>query len=107
MGDAGYHRDPITGHGITDAFVHAELLADSIHAELSGALDARAAGRCYEMTRRRALADIFELTCELVEYPPTAEFLALQKRISGLLEVEALGLAAIGPRPWAAASLVA
>jgi 2-polyprenyl-6-methoxyphenol hydroxylase-like FAD-dependent oxidoreductase len=27
VGDAGYHRDPITGHGITDAFRDAELLA--------------------------------------------------------------------------------
>ena len=26
VGDAGYHRDPITGHGITDAFRDAELL---------------------------------------------------------------------------------
>ena len=30
VGDAGYHRDPITGHGITDAFRDAELLADAL-----------------------------------------------------------------------------
>ena len=29
VGDAGYHRDPITGHGISDAFRDAELLADA------------------------------------------------------------------------------
>jgi flavin-dependent dehydrogenase len=35
VGDAGYHRDPITGHGITDAFRDAELLARAAHDWLS------------------------------------------------------------------------
>lgn len=30
VGDAGYHKDPFTGLGITDAFKNAELLADRI-----------------------------------------------------------------------------
>ena len=34
VGDAGYHRDPMTGHGITDAFRDAELLADALHVAL-------------------------------------------------------------------------
>ena len=38
VGDAGYHRDPITGHGMTDAFRDAELLADAAHAVLRGLL---------------------------------------------------------------------
>ena len=29
VGDAGYHRDPITGHGMTDALRDAELLAQA------------------------------------------------------------------------------
>ncbi len=107
VGDAGYHRDPITGHGITDAFRHAELLADAIHAQSTGQVDGAAARAGYELQRRCALADIFDLTCALVEYPPTDEFLALQKRFSELLEIEALELAAIGPRPWTARSLAA
>ena len=28
VGDAGIYKDPVTGHGITDAFVQAEMLAD-------------------------------------------------------------------------------
>ena len=45
VGDAGYHRDPITGHGITDAFRDAELLAEALDVALSEpALGARA--RC-------------------------------------------------------------
>ena len=35
VGDAGYHRDPMTGHGITDAFRDAELLADALHVALA------------------------------------------------------------------------
>ena len=35
VGDAGYHRDPITGHGITDAFRDAELLAEAATAMLT------------------------------------------------------------------------
>ena len=35
VGDAGYHRDPITGHGMTDAFRDAELLAGAIDQWLS------------------------------------------------------------------------
>ncbi len=30
VGDAGYYKDPITTHGMTDALSDAELLADAI-----------------------------------------------------------------------------
>ena len=36
VGDAGYHRDPITGHGLSDAYRDAELLADALHRALRG-----------------------------------------------------------------------
>ncbi|MET0191262.1 MAG: NAD(P)/FAD-dependent oxidoreductase, partial [Pseudonocardia sediminis] len=36
VGDAGYHKDPFTGKGISDCFVHTELLADRIHEGLTG-----------------------------------------------------------------------
>ena len=39
VGDAGYHRDPISAHGITDAFRDAELLARALHATLAGEAD--------------------------------------------------------------------
>lgn len=37
VGDAGYFKDPLTAHGITDAFRDAELLADAILAGDAGA----------------------------------------------------------------------
>lgn len=36
VGDAAYHRDPITGMGIGDAFLGADLLADAVCAALGG-----------------------------------------------------------------------
>ena len=42
VGDAGYHKDPVTAQGITDAFRDAELLAEAVR---RGILRARAAGR--------------------------------------------------------------
>lgn len=38
VGDAGYFRDPITAHGITDAFREAQLLADAVLSGEAGAL---------------------------------------------------------------------
>ncbi len=53
VGDAGYFRDPITAHGITDAFRDAELLAD---AASGGRLNA------YPRLRNALSAEFFELT---------------------------------------------
>lgn len=38
VGDAGYFKDPLTAHGITDAFRDAELLADAVASGAEGAL---------------------------------------------------------------------
>ena len=54
VGDAGYFKDPITTHGMTDALRDAELLADAVLEVLAGA---RAGGgrrwRRYQATRDR------------------------------------------------------
>jgi len=52
VGDAGYFRDPITAHGITDALRDAEWLARAILEDRPGALDDYA-------TERRALVEEF------------------------------------------------
>jgi flavin-dependent dehydrogenase len=92
VGDAGYHRDPITGHGITDAFRDAELLTRSIDDHLrGGAADLSE----YEATRDAALRETFDLTCAMTGYPPLGEFIALQKRLARALELEADFLASL------------
>jgi 2-polyprenyl-6-methoxyphenol hydroxylase-like FAD-dependent oxidoreductase len=88
-GDAAYHRDPVTGHGITDAFRDAELLATHLGAVLRGETSEAAGMACYSNERLRALRPIFELTCKLAEYPPLDEFLALHRELSLLIELEA------------------
>ena len=42
VGDAGLHRDPVTGHGMTDAYRDAELLAGALDEVLRGAPEAAA-----------------------------------------------------------------
>ena len=62
VGDAGYYRDPITTHGLTDALRDAELLSDAVLAGGGGASSELALEQ-YQDTRDRvskALADVTE-----------------------------------------------
>lgn len=97
VGDAGYHRDAVTGHGLSDAYRDAELLATALHDVLHGDLDPETALAGYECRRDRALRGVFELTVALAEYPPIAEFVVLQKRLARALDAEATDLAARPP----------
>lgn len=69
VGDAGHHKDPITGQGMSDAFHDAELLATVLHTEL------QAAGRFdgasgYEAARNRAASEQHELTRRIAALRP-------------------------------------
>jgi 2-polyprenyl-6-methoxyphenol hydroxylase-like FAD-dependent oxidoreductase len=99
VGDAGYHRDPVTGHGLSDAYRDAELLAVALHRALRGDTDEATALATYQHQRDHALREIFELTCALASYPPTTEFVELQKRLGQAIDAEALAAAA-RPLPW-------
>ena len=68
VGDAGYYKDPITAHGITDALRDAELLALAV-------LDAPRGGRAqqdavldYERTRNRLSEGLFDVTERIAGY---------------------------------------
>jgi flavin-dependent dehydrogenase len=96
VGDAGYHRDPVTGHGITDAFRDAELLANAI----DDALTTDDPGveleslRAYHRRRDTALRETFDLTRALSAFPSPERFVELQIQLSDALEREAADLAA-------------
>jgi 2-polyprenyl-6-methoxyphenol hydroxylase-like FAD-dependent oxidoreductase len=94
VGDAGYHRDPITGHGITDAFRDAELVAGAADAFLRGARAEEDAMARYESERNAAIELTFGLTRALGAFPEPAAFLETQTRLSRALDAEALALAA-------------
>jgi 2-polyprenyl-6-methoxyphenol hydroxylase-like FAD-dependent oxidoreductase len=97
VGDAGYHRDPLTGHGLSDAYRDAELLATALDQVLRGDLDPATALAGYQRRRDRALRDVFDLTVALAGYPPVSEFVALQKKLARALDAEAAELAARPP----------
>jgi 2-polyprenyl-6-methoxyphenol hydroxylase-like FAD-dependent oxidoreductase len=68
VGDAGYFRDPITTHGMTDALRDAELLAQAIAASTTGRLSAPAAFARYQATRDRLSASMFAATDDVASY---------------------------------------
>jgi flavin-dependent dehydrogenase len=78
VGDAAYHKDPITAQGISDAFRDAELLTDAIDAGFAGRQLLEEALADYERRRNAAVRPIYDLTCQLAALqPPTPEMQAL------------------------------
>ncbi len=78
VGDAGYHKDPCTASGITDAFVSAAMLAEAIHAGLPSpsTLDEALAG--YQRRRDERFLPALQLTRDLAAMqPPAPEMAAL------------------------------
>ncbi len=70
VGDAGYHKDPILAHGITDAFRDAELLAEAVHAGWSGQQSLEEALAAYEQRRNEAVLPFYELTLQFARLEP-------------------------------------
>ena len=93
VGDAGYHRDAVTAHGISDAFRDAELLAVAVDQALSAGAEETAALALYQRQRDEALREIFEITCRLAAYPAVPAFIELQKQLSAANDAEATALA--------------
>ena len=94
VGDAGYHRDPISGHGLTDAFRDAELLAEAADGMLRGVADEDVAMPAYERQRDDAIRDTFRITRAMAAFPAPERFAELQSELSRALDVEARQLAA-------------
>lgn len=68
VGDAGYFKDPITSHGITDALRDAELLAGQVLAAHSGAVPERVALVRYQQSRERLSRQLLEVTERVAAY---------------------------------------
>jgi 2-polyprenyl-6-methoxyphenol hydroxylase-like FAD-dependent oxidoreductase len=84
VGDAGYHKDPITAQGITDAFRDAELLAGALDAGLTGEQSFHEALSDYERRRNEETRGLYELTYELASLaPPPPEQQALFGALRG------------------------
>jgi 2-polyprenyl-6-methoxyphenol hydroxylase-like FAD-dependent oxidoreductase len=80
VGDAAYHRDPLTGMGIGDAFLGAELLAGAIGKGLAGDLPAALAGYQQELWERTSA--VFDYTVQSAALKDPAPLLPLYEEIA-------------------------
>ncbi|RYH11389.1 NAD(P)/FAD-dependent oxidoreductase [Tropicimonas sp. IMCC6043] len=83
VGDAGYFKDPLTAHGITDALRDAEILARAVVAGSDTAL----AG--YQSDRDALSMDLFHVTDRIASFDWTLETLPrLHKRLNDAMKQE-------------------
>ena len=95
VGDAGYFKDPLTAHGITDALRDAELLT---RAAMRGT---SAAWAEYDTTRHDLSRKLFEVTDDIASFAWTdAEVQALHRAFSAEMSREVRSLAALAPLPY-------
>lgn len=73
VGDAGHHKDPATGMGISDAFVSAELLAAALDDALTGRTSSDAALADYARRRDAATTNNLRLTLRTAAFAPVSE----------------------------------
>ncbi len=70
VGDAGHHKDPSTGMGMSDAFVAAETLASAIHAGLNGVVPMDTALARYQQERDSVTADGLQVALSTARLAP-------------------------------------
>lgn len=84
VGDAGYHKDPITAQGMTDAFRDAEFLSEALDKGFSGSAPLEKALAEYERRRNKAVMTMYEMTWQLARLqPPPPEMQALFAALYG------------------------
>ena len=84
VGDAGFHKDPLTAFGITDAFHDVELLVGALDQSFTGERPFDDAMANYQQQRDAAAMPMFELTCQLAAMePPPPEMQQLLGAVHG------------------------
>lgn len=84
VGDAGYHKDPVTGNGITDAFLDAGHLARAIDVGFSGRQSLADAMQAYEDTRNERALPLYHLAIQALSFaPPSPEQMTLLRALQG------------------------
>jgi 2-polyprenyl-6-methoxyphenol hydroxylase-like FAD-dependent oxidoreductase len=97
VGDAGYHKNPITAMGINDAFRDAELLADALDDAFSGRRAYEEGMSEYQQSRDRDALPVYEFTDDFAQLrPPPPEMQQLiaamhgnQTAMDGFVSVQA------------------
>jgi 2-polyprenyl-6-methoxyphenol hydroxylase-like FAD-dependent oxidoreductase len=84
VGDAGYNRDFITGQGIMDAFLDAELCVAALDATFAGKQQFDTALGEYQRRRDARVKAMYDFTCQLATLePPPPELLNLLRAVHG------------------------
>lgn len=94
VGDAGYWKDPISAHGLTDALRDAELLARAVVAAAEGLVADDDALADYQATRDRVSVALFDVVDKIAAFGWTDDeipFLLRDLSRAGTDEVELLG----------------
>jgi len=82
VGDAAYHRDPLPGMGIGDAFLGAHLLADAIDDGLAGKKKLDTALANYQSAFRERTMPVFEYTLRAAGLKDPSAMLPLYAKVS-------------------------
>jgi flavin-dependent dehydrogenase len=107
VGDAGYYKDPLTTHGMTDALRDAELLAGELHACLTGIAPEAVASARYQAIRDRLSHRLFDVTARIASYDwDLREVRVLLREVSAAMSGEVDYLAALPDRRAAAGPTV-
>jgi flavin-dependent dehydrogenase len=102
VGDAGFTKDPISAHGISDALRDAELVANALDAVLQERESEAAALTTYHHTRDRFALPLHEATRTLACYGwDEAEASALMRQLGRLTDEECNFLVGIEKFPVA------
>ena len=100
VGDAGYFKDPITAHGLTDALRDAELLARAVVDGFGRESTLDDALRQYEDTRDRLSIALFDVTDRITSHQwDHVEIADLLLQLSSAMSDEIETLAALEPEP--------
>jgi flavin-dependent dehydrogenase len=98
VGDAGYFKDPLSVHGITDALRDAELLARSVVAICSEGAVEHVALAAYQAQRDELSTELFDVVDVIAGHRWTdAEISGLLLRLSAAMADEVEMLAALPP----------
>ena len=84
VGDAGYHKHPLTAYGITDAFRDAAAVADALDATFAERQTFDAAMAAFQRSRDEKSGPMYGLTCDFAKIePPPPQMLELFGAIHG------------------------
>ena len=94
VGDAGYHKDPTLGRGMSDALVHGWFLASELSAGLAGDRSLAASLRAFGRRRDAWSMPMYEATRALVRFDyQSSELLARLRPVLSANRVEAMVVA--------------